>query len=500
MIRTIPAALHAAAASWPDRASVVDADVSLSFADLLDRVRRVAQGYVALGLSKGDRVCLWAPNSWQWEVAALAVTYAGGVVVPINTRYTGHEAVDLISRVDAGIVVVHEGFLGRNQIEELSAAAAEAGVTLPQLVLTSDLPDDPSDAAADEVEARAHAVDPDDLADILFTSGTTGRSKGAMSAHRQSIEAARIWGELGELSVDDRYLVVNPFFHSFGYKAGILVSLLYGATLYPHAVFDVETVLDTIERERISVLPGAPAIFNALLEAPRDTRDLSSLRFAVTGAAMVPVALVERMQSELSFDLVLTAFGMTECVVGTMGRRGDPPELVASTTGRVVPGLELRIDAPSGQDGELLFRGDLVMQGYLDDPAATAAAIDPDGWLHTGDIGRVDAEGNLKITDRLKDVYIVGGFNVYPAEVEQVIARIEGVVESAVVGVPDGRLGEVGKAYVVRRTGATVSPDDVIARCRERLANFKVPRSVEIIDALPRNVSGKVLKTELRNL
>jgi len=483
---TIPGALRAAAEQWPDRAAIVDGDTSLSFRQLHRRARDVAAG---LGLAKGDRVCLWAPNSWRWEVAALAVTYAGGVLVPLNSRYTGHEVVDVVVRTSPRLVIVEDGFLGRTQTEELRTAAAAAGVELPPVVLTTALPTG---------DGELPEVSPDDLADILFTSGTTGRSKGAMSAHLQSVQAARIWGELGELTEDDRYLVVNPFFHSFGYKAGILVSLLYGATLYPQAVFDAKAAIDTIEGSRITVLPGAPAIFNALLEAPREGRDLSSLRFAVTGAAMIPVALVERMQSELSFDLVLTAFGMTECVMGAMGRRGDPPALVASTTGRVVPGMEMRIDAPPGEDGELLFRGPLVMQGYLDDPVATAEAIDADGWLHTGDIGHVDAEGNLTITDRLKDVYIAGGFNVYPAEVEQVIARLDGVAESAVVGIPDERLGEVGRAFVVRREGSQLTEEEVVAHCKERLANFKVPRTVQLVDTLPRNLSGKVLKTELR--
>jgi HIP---CoA ligase len=225
----------------------------------------------------------------------------------------------------------------------------------------------------------------------------------------------------------------------------------------------------------------------------------------VTGAAVVPVALVERMQSELTFDLVLTAFGMTECVMGTMCRRGDPPDLVAGTCGRVVPGLEMRIarpgsneELPAGKDGELLFRGDLVMLGYLDDPEATAEAVDDDGWLHTGDIGRIDQNGYLRITDRLKDVYIVGGFNVYPAEVEQALARLDGVAESAVVGVPDDRLGEVGKAYVVRRAGAALDEAAVVAWCKERLANFKAPRHVEFVESLPRNLAGKILKRELR--
>ena len=325
-----------------------------------------------------------------------------------------------------------------------------------------------------------------------------------MSAHRQTVGVADAWATLGGVTAEDRYLVVNPFFHSFGYKIGIVVGLLTGATLYPMATFDVEETMRIVESERITVLPGAPTIYQSLLAAPgRAGRDLSSLRLAVTGAAVVPVVLIERMREQppdgLGIDHVVTAFGMTEAVVATMCREGDPAELVATTCGRAIPGMETRIVAP-GDDGagELLLRGEHVMLGYLDDPAATAEAIDADGWLHTGDVGRLDEAGNLTITDRLKDMYISGGFNVYPAEVEQALARLDGVVDAAVVGVPDERLGEVGTAYVVVADGARLDADDVIAFCRERLANFKVPRAVAFVDALPRNLSGKVLKTELQ--
>jgi acyl-CoA synthetase (AMP-forming)/AMP-acid ligase II len=504
--RTVPGALQDAAARFGDGLAIVDGEVRLTFTELLQKVRETAAGYLTLGLSPGDRVAVWAPNSWRWEVAALAVTYAGGVLVPLNTRYTGHEVVDVLSRVDARLVVVADGFLDRHQTRELTDAAAEAGVTLPHVLKIEDATTAGRGAPFDAVDHVAAQVSADDVADILFTSGTTGRSKGARTAHRQTYDAARVWGALGELVQDDRYLVVNPFFHSFGYKVGIVTSLLTGATVFPMPVFDVTEMLRTIERERITVLPGAPAIFQALLDAPdRSSYDLSSLRFSVTGAATVPVVLVERMQTELSFDLVLTAFGMTECVVATMCRRGDSAELVAGTCGRVIPGLELRVVDPGtgeecapGDEGEVRLRGDLVMLGYLDDPEATAEAIDSDGWLHTGDVGRVDAEGYLKITDRLKDMYICGGFNVYPAEVEQTLMRLDGVADVAVVGVPDARLGEVGKAFVVRRAGSDLTADDVTAHAKERLANFKVPREVELVDALPRNLAGKVLKTQLR--
>jgi HIP---CoA ligase len=525
--RTLPGVLRVAGSRYADREAVVDGETRLTYAELHEQVRRTAAALMALGVEKGDRVCIWAPNSWRWEVLALAVTYAGATLTPVNTRYTGHEAVDVVSRTRAKVVAVSDGFLGRRQLDELASAAQEEGTILPTLIrLPYGDEDQPLVAAASgrvvtwedlgslaaevperQVEQRAGQVDPDDVADILFTSGTTGRSKGACSAHRQVVSVAAAWAECGEVTAADRYLVVNPFFHSFGYKAGIVVALLTGATIVPQAVFDVTETFGLIEAESISVLPGAPAIYQAMLESPElDKHDLSSLRLAVTGAATVPVALVERMQTEMGFDTVLTAYGLTEAVVATMCRPGDEDSRVASTCGRAAAGLEIRIAAPgsndpvlTGEEGEVLLRGDNVMLGYLDDPEATAEAIDLDGWLHTGDIGRLDTDGYLKITDRLKDVFIVGGFNVYPAEVEQVLARLDGVVESAVVGVPDQRLGEVGHAFVVRRPGTDLEEETVITYARERLANFKVPRTVTFIDDLPRNPSGKVLKRELRS-
>jgi acyl-CoA synthetase (AMP-forming)/AMP-acid ligase II len=329
----------------------------------------------------------------------------------------------------------------------------------------------------------------------MFTSGTTGRSKGAMTSHERTLAVARAWAECALLTARDRYLVVNPFFHTFGYKAGILACLVSGAALVPQAVFDAGQAMRLIEAERITVLPGAPTIYSSILDHPSwGSFDLSSLRLAVTGAADVPVALVERMRRELSFEVVLTAYGLTEAVVATMCRPGDPPEVVSGTSGRAAAGFEVRI----GDRDEILLRGPNMMLGYLDDPDATKAAIDADGWLHTGDAGRLDAAGNLAITGRIKDMYICGGFNVYPAEVEQVLARLDGVADSAVVGVPDPRLGEVGRAYLVTRPGHALAEAEVLAFCRERLANYKVPRRVVFRDELPRNPSGKVLKRLLR--
>lgn len=274
-----------------------------------------------------------------------------------------------------------------------------------------------------------------------------------------------------------------------------MVCVLRGATIVPMAVFDVPAVTEKIAKERISILPGAPTIHQSILDFPtRDEYDLSSLRIAVTGAAAVPVTLVERLQSELGYEAVLTAYGQTEAVVVTMCRTDDDPVTVSTTSGRAIPGMEVRI----GDQGEILVRGENVMLGYLDDPKSTAATIDSDGWLHTGDVGVLDERGYLDITDRLKDMFISNGFNVYPAEIENVLARIDGVAESAVIGVPDERAGEVGRAYVVAKPGRTLDEEEVRAFCKQHLANFKVPREIRVVDGLPRNPSGKVLKNELR--
>ncbi|KAA9158250.1 AMP-binding protein [Amycolatopsis acidicola] len=492
-METIPAAVVRAAERFGDREAVVDGPVRLTYAELYERIRRCAGLFLEEGIRPGDRIAICSPNTYHWVIAALGALHAGAVLVPISTRFTGPEMRDIVERTDARALVFAGPFLGVDRFEQL----VEAGTRIPPTVLRI-----PVDGEVDwngdtsGVDARAAAVSPEDVSDILFTSGTTGRSKGAMTAHRQALGVARGWAERGGLSADDRYLVVNPFFHSFGYKAGILVAVSRGATMIPQATFDVEQALRIIEQERVTVLPGAPTIYQMLLNSPlRANHDLSSLRLAVTGAATVPVALVERMQSELSFDTVLTAYGLTEAVVATMCVADDDAKTVAHTCGRAADGIDVRTDP---ETNEILLRGPNVMLGYLDDPEATAKAIDPDGWLHTGDVGHLDERGYLTITDRIKDMYICGGFNVYPAEVEQALARLAGVSESAVIGVPDARLGEVGKAFVVPVQGQQLSTEDVIMYCKQNLANYKVPRQVEFREQLPRNASGKVLKRVLR--
>ncbi|AEF39396.1 FadD3 family acyl-CoA ligase [Hoyosella subflava] len=518
---TVPAALLATAEKHPDREAIVDGETRLTYRELLESVRRCAGFFIAQEIRPGDRIAVWSPNTHHWIVAALGALMAGATLVPINTRFTGGEALDILDRTRASALIVAGPFLGTDRLAQLRETAGDLARSLPKLHTIVRIPvdgpinADPSAVAWDDItdsgispesiDERATTITPESLCDILFTSGTTGRSKGAMSSHAQSLGVAASWAEIGGVTYDDRYLIINPFFHSFGYKAGILVSLLTGAAMYPAATFDVERAFEHIEQERITVLPGAPTIYQMMLEHPqRGDHDLTSLRLAVTGAAIVPVTLVERMRSDLGFAVVLTAYGLTEAVVATMCRPEDSAETIANTCGRAAAEFEVRVAHPDGagcapgEQGEVLLRGPNVMLGYLDDPDATRAAIDENGWLHTGDAGVLSAEGYLKITDRIKDMYVSGGFNVYPAEVEQCLARLPGVAESAVIGVPDERLGEVGRVYVRVEHGHSLIEDDIITHAKQHLANYKIPRQVQFVDALPRNPAGKVLKRELR--
>ncbi|TXS40968.1 fatty acid--CoA ligase family protein [Streptomyces sp. uw30] len=510
---SIPELVRSAARRYADVEAVVEGRTRISYAELGARVERSAAACVANGIEPGDRVAIWAPNTLDWITAALGAVSAGAVLVPLNTRFKGGEAADVLRRSGARLLFVTGTFLGTSYVASLRRAVAE-GPGLEELeqvvVLSDDAPADfrtwkdflaSGDAVGEaRVRARAEAVEGSWASDIVFTSGTTGRPKGAVITHAQTLRAYEVWSDLAGLRQGDRYLIVNPFFHTFGYKAGVIACLMRGATMIPQPVFNVGTALANIAAERVSVLPGPPTLHQSLLDHPaRDTHDLSALRLVVTGAAVVPLRLVERLRGELGVETVLTAYGLSEASgIVTMCRRGDDPTVIASTSGRAIPGTEVRVEAPPGEPGEVLVRGFNVMHGYYEDAAATAEVVTRDGWLRTGDVGVLDGEGNLRITDRIKDMFIVGGFNAYPAEIEQMLGLHPDVADVAVIGVPDPRLGEAGKAFVVRRPGAVLTGDDLIAWARREMANFKVPRTVEFVGELPRNASGKVVKGELR--
>jgi len=512
---TIPALTVAAAERFGDRLAVVDGDIRLSYGDLLAEARSFGAALVASGVEPGDRVAIWAFNCVEWVVAVLGLFQAGAVLVPVNTRFKGVEAADILSRSRAKVLVTVTDFLGTDYLAMLD----ETKVALPDLetVVVARGPAPASalswaaflvratDDGRAEVDRRARAVAPDDPSDILFTSGTTGVPKGVVQTHRRTLLVATDWVAMTGLAAGDRYLMVNPYFHMFGLKAGILASVAAGATMLPEAVFDLDRTLARVADDQVTVLPGAPTIYQAILDHPdRESYDLSSLRVAVTGAADIPVELIRRIHDELPFSVIVTGYGLTEGGTAAATALGDDVETIATTVGRPRPGFELRIvngngeEMATGEPGEILLRGGSIMSHYLDDPEATAEALSADGWLKTGDLGLVDANGCLRIVGRSKDMFIVGGFNAYPAEIENSLLRHPDIRQVAVIGVPDARLGEVGMAFVVAEPGSSASGPEIMAWSRDQMANYKVPRRVEIVDELPVNATGKVMKEELR--
>lgn len=512
---SIPHVVRAAAERFGNSTAIIDGELRLSFEELSGRMLDAVRATIALGIEPGDRVGLCAPNSAAWIVAALGILGAGGVIVPLNTRFKSGELAYIL-RTSGAKALIAAPFLGADYLADL----LEADPELPALRRTVALGPTEADgipwpeflmggetvppAAAERSIGR---LTPDDVSDVMFTSGTTGHPKGVVLTHGQSVRAYGWMAAEYTFAAADRFLIIPPFFHCFGYKAGWLASFIHGATVIPMRIFDAGEALEIIDRERVSILLGPPTIFSDLLGHPRRTDyDLSSLRVSMTGGTTIPESLIHAMKHELSFDIVLSAYGLTEAsALVTSTRIGDREQTVAATAGRAIPDVEVRIvdelgaEVPPGSPGEILVRGYTVTRGYWNDPAATAATIDSAGWLHTGDVGVLDAAGNLSIVDRKKEMYIVGGFNAYPAEIEKILLEFAPVQQVAVIGVPDERLGEVGCAFVVRHPEHPgITEDEVIGWARGNMANFKVPRRVRFVDSLPRNASQKLLKDELR--
>ena len=494
---TIPALLDDTVEQHGDLLAVVDGDTRLTYTELRAEARRFGAALLAAGTEPGDRVAIWAPNGYRWIVAVLGLWQAGAVLVPVNTRFKGAEAAEILGRSGANALVSVRDFLGTDYVGMLD------GFDLPALRTTVLAEGGAWDSfvtgTADD--APFPTLTDDDRSDILFTSGTTGKPKGVVQTHGRTLRVATDWMAMTGLAAGDRYLMVNPYFHMFGLKAGILACVAAGATMLPEPVFDVDRALARVALERVTVLPGAPTLYQSILDHPHRGRfDLSSLRVAVTGAADIPVELIRRIDTELPFSTIITGYGLTEAGTAAATGPGDDVETVATTVGRARPGFEIRIDGADGPGGtgEILLRGPSVMAEYLDDPAATAETLSGDGWLRTGDLGVLDERGCLRIVGRSKDMFIVGGFNAYPAEIENALLRHPDVKQAAVIGIPDERLGEVGMAFVVTRSGDPAVGPEILAWCREQMANYKVPRVVEVVDELPVNATGKVVKDELR--
>ncbi len=525
LTHTMPELVGWAAAQYGDDVFLVsETGAKISFGEFEAKVMQAAASFMAAGVAFGDRVAIWAPNSCEWIIACCGIQMAGGIMVPINTRFRGHEAGFILERTRAKILCTSGPFLGVDYVSMLTQARGGAGGATPVaelpalaaiLLIDGTAPAGKAtgweeflsrQVSPAELAARRAQVKPSDTADILFTSGTTGNPKGAMHSHGQGIWMASLWIRANDLRHGDKELIVNPFFHSFGYRAGWVSCLLGGMTVYPVAVFDAVQVMQTIAREKITVLMGSPTLFASIIDhQDREKYDLSSLRAGHTGSANTPTELIAAGYEILKFDLLLTSFGLTESTaLVSYCSPGDSFETIAKTVGKPIPGTEVKfIDAegnavPPGEGGELLIRGPNVMQGYFEDPEATAKTIDAEGWLHSGDVGCIGADGNLRIFDRIKDIVIVGGFNAYPVEIENVLRLHPAIADVAVIAVPDARMGEVVGACVVLHPGQTLTLQELTAWTKERLANFKLPRHLFVLPEIPKTALGKAQKFLLR--
>jgi fatty-acyl-CoA synthase len=526
---TFGAALKRAAVEWPDQEAFVCDGIRLVYRDLYDGARRTAAALLARGVRKGDHVALCTGNSAAWLTMFYANALIGAVTVPVNTRFKPAELKYCLAQSDSVLLVTADRFLDKidfvAMLREIEPALDTAlpGTALPRLrsvvVLGADVPAGALGYGAFQgqvatgcatvdrpaVERAAAAVAPDDAVLIQYTSGTTSFPKGAMLSHANMLrDAAAVAARIG-VRPGDRYFSARPFFHVAGTTLSILVALSAGACLLTTPTFDAGESLRIMARERCTLVSGNDTMFLMMMSHPAFDRGKLVLRggWGAAGPEVMQQIMTVMGARELCF-----AYGLSEASPNVVMSAHDEPA-AQRASGRALPhdGTALRIvdadghDLPADQPGEILVRGWNVMKGYYNMPEQTAKAIDPDGWLHTGDLGALDPDGRLRFIGRVKDMFRVGGENVAPAEVEEVLHAHPEVAHAQVIGVPDPRLGEVAAAYVRLKDGADAEPDALIAWCRARCANFKVPRYLKIVDSfetIGMTGSAKVQKTKLR--
>jgi len=519
-MRTLSEVLSDTAAAFPDRDAVITPNQRVTYRELNRQVDRLARGLMALGVGKGERVGLWMPNIAEWVITYFAVARIGGVVVPMNTRYKRHEVQYILADSEATTLFMVDSFVGIDYIAMMDHIRAD----LPNLKHVVVVGKTEADAHRfDEIVAlgeahpndehlaqRKAAYTPQECALILYTSGTTGAPKGAMLSHHNMAENAKQVTEVLHTTQEDVFLLAVPFFHCFGCVMGILGSITWGASMVPMPAFKAKEALKLVEQERVTVLYGVPTMFVLELEEYRKGKDdgsiydVSSLRTGIMAGAPCPVEVMRGAMDELGCNVSI-AYGLTEASpVITMTRFDDSLKRRVETVGRALPGIEVKIagddhrSLPRGEMGELACRGYNVMLGYHGMPETTAEVIDDDGWLYSGDLATMDDDSYVRIVGRKKDMLITGGFNVYPAEIEEYLFTHPKVQNVSVVGVEDDTMGEVAIAYVIPRDGATVDPQEIVDYCVGKIANFKVPRYVELVDRFPMTQSGKVQKFRLR--
>jgi len=519
-MRTLSQVLSESVATFPDRNVIVTADQRITYRGLNQQVERLARGLIVLGVSKGDKVGIWMPNVPEWIAAYFAIARIGAVVVPMNTRYKSHEVQYILEDSEATTLFMVDQFLGIDYL----AMIDEIQESLPNLKHIISVGEKSTDMRGfgdivalgashfvdDELTMREGAISPEQNVFILYTSGTTGNPKGAMLSHHNMAENAKQVTKVLHTTEEDVFLLPVPFFHCFGCVLGVLGAISWGASMVPMPIFRAKRALELMEKERVTVLYGVPTMFVLELEEHRKGKangspyDVSSLRTGIMAGAPCPVEVMRGTMEELGCNVSI-AYGLTEASpVITMTRFDDSLERRVETVGRALPGIEVKIvdddhnSLSPGEMGELACRGYNVMLGYYKMPEMTAEVIDEEGWLYSGDLATMDEEAYVKIVGRKKDMLITGGFNVYPAEIEEYLFTHPKAQNVSVVGVPDDVMGEVAIAYIIPRDGVTIDSQEIVDFCAGKIANFKVPRYVEIVEQFPVTQSGKVQKFCLR--
>ena len=522
-MRTLSQVLRDTTEKFPQRNAILDpSGITLTYEGLDKKVDQLARGMLELGIAKGDKVGLWMPNIPEWVVVYFAIARIGAVLVPMNTRYKKHEVEYILNNSEATTLFAVGAFAGidylsmigeiRGNLPNLKHViiVGESGEAMHEF---SSVVEDGTDLLSDsELAEREASCHPLDNVFILYTSGTTGNPKGAMLSHHNIAKNAEQVTEVLRTGEQDVFLLAVPFFHCFGCVMGIAGSITWGAAMVPMQIFKPVEALELVERFGVSVLYGVPTMFVLELEEYRkgkadgSTYDVSALRTGIMAGAPCPVEVMRGTMEDMHCNVSI-AYGLTEASpVITMTRFDDSVERRVETVGRALEAIEAKIanddkqPLPTGEMGELACRGYNVMMGYYKMPEKTAESIDEEGWLYSGDLATMDEEGYVQIVGRKKDMLICGGFNVYPAEIEEYLFTHSKVQNVSVIGMPDTVMGEVAVAYIIPREGMSIDPQEVIDFCSGEITNFKVPRYVQIVDEFPMTQSGKIQKFRLREI
>ncbi|MEM7802147.1 MAG: AMP-binding protein [Chloroflexota bacterium] len=522
------------AAKYPQNEALVawHQNIRWTYSQLQAEIDRCARGLLALGLQRGDRVGMWSPNCAEWVVIQFATAKIGIILVNINPSYRLHELEYALNQSGCKGIVIAQAFKSSNYTQMLYDLAPELNSTSPNQLDSAKLPhlktiirlgEEPSPGmltwsdmmAAGEAQgikqedvlAVQRELQFDDPINIQYTSGTTGYPKGATLSHHNILNNGKLVGDIMAFSEKDRLIIPVPMYHCFGMVLGVLACVSFGATiLYPSDAFEPETVLKMVEKEKATALHGVPTMFIAELEHPNfDQYDLSSLRTGLMAGSPCPIEVMKSVKSRMNMHEVEIAYGMTETSpVSFQTRIGTPLEKQVSTVGQVMPHTEVKIIdqagrvVPIGETGELCTRGYCIMLGYWNDAEKTRESIDAAGWMHTGDLAVMDAEGYVNIVGRIKDMVIRGGENVYPREIEEFLYTHPAISDVQVIGLPDVKYGEEIMAWVKLKEGEQVSEEDLRAFCKDKIAYFKVPRYWKFVDDFPMTVTGKIRKVAMR--